>query len=128
MGKRSREKGKEGEREFATLCRQAGLGDVRRNLLDQCRDGGVDIVGVDGWAIEVKRAARFESHWWQQALDQAVVAEAEPLLAYRLDRYQWRCRVRISALAAGVAPGDEWLELSFPGWILLAQFRANQEV
>jgi len=52
-----RKKGKAGELEIARLLRDHLGADITRNLL-QARQGGADLLGVPGWAIEVKRAAR----------------------------------------------------------------------
>jgi len=51
-----RRKGADGERELARLLREALGAGVFRNL-DQPRQGGADLLGIAGWAIEVKRAA-----------------------------------------------------------------------
>jgi len=94
-------KGKEGERELARLLRDHLGADVTRNLL-QARQGGADLLGVHGWAIEVKRAARPRlSEWWQQACSQAQATGQKPALFYRLDRQPWRCVVALRHVATG---------------------------
>lgn len=69
---------------------------LRRNL-DQVREGGHDILGLDGWAIEVKRYAEVlpadVERWWGQAVEQAkkiTWKHVQPALAYRADRRPWR--------------------------------------
>ena len=94
-------KGKEGERELARLLREHLGADVTRNLL-QARQGGADLLGVHGWAIEVRRAARARlAEWWQQTCQQAEAEGQRPALFYRLDRQPWRCVVALRHIAAG---------------------------
>lgn len=86
MSNSQRKKGKAGELEIARLLRDHLGADITRNLL-QARQGGADLLGVPGWAIEVKRAARPRlSEWWQQTCSQAQATGQRPALFYRLDR------------------------------------------
>lgn len=101
MGKiNSRAKGSAGEREF---CKELAdhLGDVlteplKRNL-EQTRKGGHDIVGLEGYAIEIKRYRVIKEgdivRFWEQAVDQAKRVDATPVLAYREDFCSWRVRI-----------------------------------
>lgn len=101
MGKiNSRAKGAAAEREF---CKELAehLGDalaepLKRNL-EQTRKGGHDIVGLDGFAIEIKRYRRIKEgdivKFWAQAVDQAKRVGSEPVLAYREDFCSWRVRI-----------------------------------
>ena len=80
MSKMSREKGKRGEREVVTLLKDH-LGDdleFKRNLRDQCHDGGMDILGLPDWAIEVKNYKEATPSlirgWWYQTVDEAIKA------------------------------------------------------
>jgi len=85
----SRQKGKSGELEVVHLLREELGLETTRNL-DQWRDGGSDILGVEGWAIEVKRAKTPNiKSWWEQAVRQAGDVKS-PALWYRLDRKYWR--------------------------------------
>lgn len=86
----SRTKGANGEREWATLMKEH-LGDVdlRRNL-DQNREGGYDIAGLDLWAPEIKRCEQFKWAYWRQAERQALAANKRPILAYRANREPWK--------------------------------------
>jgi hypothetical protein len=91
MGKiNSRAKGAQGEREF---CKALGeyLGDalvepLKRNL-EQTRNGGHDILGLEGWALEIKRYKVVKESdikaFWEQAVEQAKRVGATPVLAYR---------------------------------------------
>jgi hypothetical protein len=81
MGRLSREKGKRAEREIATFLRgvvQEVYGEeaplvIERNQ-NQSADGGVDIVGIDFLAVEVKHHAKPAlNSWWRQTLEQASI-------------------------------------------------------
>jgi len=96
----SRAKGAAGEREFIKVMGE-WLGEemvapLKRNL-EQTRAGGHDIVGLDGWAIEVKRYKALKEadirNFWGQAVDQACRIQAKPVLAYREDMRSWRVRL-----------------------------------
>lgn len=52
MGKPSRNKGKRGEREVATLLREAGH-TVRRGWQSRSGSDEADVIGLPGWWIEV---------------------------------------------------------------------------
>ena len=91
----SRNKGATGEREIANMFREAfpELADKIHRNPDQARNGGYDILGLEPFAIEVKRAARpLLKKWWMQAVAQADAADGPhiPVLIYRIDRGEWR--------------------------------------
>ena len=89
----SRTKGRSGEQEVCRILRdELGL-EIHRNWMEQSYCGGPDIIGVNGWSIEVKRAKVFRSVWWTQAAAQATVRKEKPVLVYRLDRHDWRAMV-----------------------------------
>jgi len=101
MGAMQTSKGKEGERELARLLREHLGATVVRNLA-QARQGGADLLGIDGWAVEVKRAARARlSEWWLQTCAQADMTGLRPALFYRLDRHPWRVVVALRHVATG---------------------------
>ena len=89
-------KGKSAERELAKLLGdRLGL-ELSRNL-DQTRDGGYDLIGIPGIALEVKRCEKLAiNQWWQQALRQAENAGKTPVLAYRQSRKPWQFVVPLS--------------------------------
>lgn len=99
----SRAKGKSGERELIgelkKLLPSEMTSELTRNL-DQTRDGGHDILGLDGWALEVKRYAEVLpadlERFWKQACEQARNNESRPALCFRQDRRAWRTVIRIS--------------------------------
>lgn len=115
----SREKGKRGEREFAKAMQEAGY-DCRRNLLEQCRGGGHDILGLTGWAPEIKRHETLEvSKWWSQTLDQAKKAGAKPVLAYRQNRKPWRIVILLSEISPRFAGSDATCTISIETYCYL---------
>jgi hypothetical protein len=86
----SRNKGAQGEREIAKIWFDLTGVKLERNL-DQWRAGGYDLEGLNGYAIEVKRAKKpLLNQWWQQACDQAAKNGLCPVLFYRLDNQKWR--------------------------------------
>ena len=90
-----RAKGKNGELEVVSIINdELGL-NVRRNL-EQCADGGSDIIGFKPWAIEVKRGKKFRHEWWTQTAEQAVRQKEKPVLIFRLDYHAWRAVVCLS--------------------------------
>ena len=117
----SRNKGKGGERELARLLRDEMGFDVTRNL-NQTRDSGHDILGLEPFALEVKREQTIRlPAWWRQAVSQAEAAGMKPALAYRLDRKGWRVRIPLDALIEGLGPVDD---LEWTADISLAAFCA----
>lgn len=133
MGKiNSRAKGAQAERSFIKELSEY-LGDaltepMKRNL-EQTRKGGHDIVGLDGFAIEIKRYKRIKEgdivKFWAQAVDQAKRVDAEPVLAYREDFCSWRVRI-----PWGFMMDEDWdedvdftLELSLKAFATLVRER-----
>ncbi|MDQ3580514.1 MAG: hypothetical protein M3495_02290 [Pseudomonadota bacterium] len=103
----SRRKGKAGEREAALLLQDLLGTAVVRNLT-QTRDGGHDLIGIAGWSVEVKRAAKPRiAEWWAQAARQA--NGARPVLIYRVDRRPWRAVIALRDVVLGFEgqPRDE---------------------
>lgn len=98
----SRNKGAAGEREVAKIIfDELGI-KVERNL-DQWRSGGYDLSGLDGWAIEVKRAKKpLLAQWWTQTLEQAEQGGLHPVLWYRLDNQKWRVVVPLNRICDGL--------------------------
>lgn len=128
MGKiNSRAKGKSGERELILSLRELlpeYASDFERNL-EQTRNGGHDILGLPGWAIEVKRYSRVSQadlkNFWQQACEQARKDGSRPALAYREDRQEWRVVVRALDMQMPTPTEDQdhidlTCEISLPLW------------
>lgn len=120
----NRQKGHDGEREIVRLLQpvvELVLGEKRlgRNL-QQTRQGGHDICGLEHLAIEVKRCETLEiEKWWKQTLRQAeMVGGAIPVLIFRQNRGKWRvmmfgyvghliCRVEIDMTTFGLWLGED---------------------
>lgn len=60
LGRKSREKGKRGEREVAGILREHGYPEARRGVQYSGRTGAADVIGLPGWHIEVKRVEHFD--------------------------------------------------------------------
>ena len=89
-GRRSRNKGAAGEREFLRALGDELGESLQRNLV-QSRDGGADCIQLRGWAIEVKRCEQMRRPtWWRQAQAAAEALGVQPMLAYRRNREPWR--------------------------------------
>lgn len=98
----SRQKGKSGELQLIKELK-GWLGDdldIQRNL-QQTRQGGYDITGVSGWAIECKRPAKFKlgdlNGWWKQTVRQANDAELKPVLFVRANNQPWFAYIKLSS-------------------------------
>lgn len=96
MGKKSRTKGAVGEREAIQILNRV-LGDdfkLRRNLEQYQEAEGYDIVGLDAFAVEVKRYQTIShamlSGFWAETCRQAAKYGLIPVLMYRADRCPWR--------------------------------------
>jgi len=93
----SRTKGQSGEREVIQILREELGIDATRNL-DQWRDGGSDVLGLNGWSVEVKRAKTpLIKQWWEQTCRQTGDHQF-PCLWYRIDRKYWRVVIPIYAI------------------------------
>src|SRR5688572_9944221 len=128
MGKFSREKGKRGEREFAILARLELGAEVVRNLM-QSREGGAggDILGVQNFAVEVKRAAVSKvAQWWEQTKLQCGEGQL-PALAYKLDRLPWIVRLRAGDVIPELATSDEIVEMTTPAFFMLVRERISAD-
>lgn len=109
MSGMQRNKGKAGEREIAGLLRDLTGWDVQRRVRQH--DGDSDLLGVPGWAVEVKRCAKpAMAAWWKQTVEQA--GGALPVLFYRLDRQQWRAVWPLAPLLHQQR-GDYWTGLEW---------------
>lgn len=135
-GRMARNKGQSGEREVIKLLEpvvQKVLGNdvqLKRNLV-QTRGGGHDIVGLEQFAIEVKRCEQLSlGTWWKQTYDQATGERGErggelvgdvgsglliPVLIYRQNRKGWKVRM---------LPGD-FCNLG-PGILVLRDLQERQ--
>ena len=98
----SREKGKRGEREWASVCREHGW-DVRRTV-QYCGNTGdaSDCVGLPGIHQEVKRVERLDIHGaMAQAIRDATKSGDVPIVAHRKNNCPWLVTMRV----------DDWFAL-----------------
>ena len=91
-GKKSRNKGANGEREFFKLVEEHLGVKLRRNLSQYQQEGQGDAKLAD-FHLEIKRGKVYESRWWTQAVRQVEKGWKVPVLCYRLDRKQWRIKM-----------------------------------
>jgi len=97
-GKMSREKGKRGEREFASFCKAQGY-DARRGQQFNGIDGE-DVVGLPGIHVEVKRTERLNVY---EAMEQAWKDShgKDSIVAHRRNDHRWLV----------IMDADEWFKL-----------------
>lgn len=85
MSKASRDKGAQFERDVQDLARAHGFTTARRAFASGAQ-GGPDLTGIPGVAIECKRQERVNlPAWWRQTVEGADVGET-PVLALRWSR------------------------------------------
>lgn len=131
----SRAKGKSAERELIGELKKLLPEDMTRDLernLEQTRGGGHDILGLKGWAPEVKRYATvlpadMES-FWVQATTQARNDRSRPALFFREDRREWRVVLRASDVNQALGEDDSYagtVEMSMPMFAKIAMEHAN---
>lgn len=131
----SRAKGKSAERELIGELKKLLPEDMTRDLernLEQTRGGGHDILGLKGWAPEVKRYATvlpadMES-FWAQATEQARKDRSRPALFFREDRRDWRVVLRASDVSSALGEDDAYantVEMSMPLFAKVAMEHAN---
>ena len=125
----SRRKGRSAEQEIARILRDWLGMEIHRNWQQQAAEGGSDIAGVDGWAIEVKRhkdaPPAMLSRWWHQTREQAEQVNAKPVLMFRTDGYgrgmeevdKWRCVLRTSDVFNAELPDDHACLVNLRCWI-----------
>ena len=88
MGKTSRNKGKEGEREVARILREKGY-DASRGVQYHGGPDSPDVVGLPGVHLEVKRTESLRLYdAMQQARDDAGKGEV-PVVLHRKNRHSW---------------------------------------
>lgn len=103
MGKTSREKGKRGEREVASILRSYGY-NARRGVQYQGGQDSPDVVGLPHIHIEVKRTERLDLYG---ALSQskADAGDDMPVVIHRRNNCEW----------VVIQPLEDWIAL-YGGW------------
>lgn len=91
VGKKSRDKGANGERELLKWFTDTFSFSKRlKRNWEQAAMGGADCIDIPGYAIEVKRQEQLcLDAWWKQTCKQALNHGAFPILAYRQNRRPW---------------------------------------
>ena len=91
-GKRSRDKGKRGEREVAKILQTAGF-PARRTVQYNGRPGtSADVVGIPGLHIEVKLVEKESIRAWYRQAQRDAHASPEnemPVIVHRKSREPW---------------------------------------
>ena len=121
-------KGKKAEWIFATKLKQHLDIKVSRNL-NQARNGGHDLLGLEPFAIEVKDQVRLcLPEWWKQAVRQAEEVNKKkncsliPMLAYNIAHKGWRIKLPLHCIVTGMQEDfslDATVELKLPAFVLL---------
>lgn len=92
QGKRSRDKGKRGEREVAKIFQKAGF-HARRSVQYNGRPGtAADVVGIPGLHIEVKLVEKESIRAWYRQAQRDAHASPEnemPVIVHRKSREPW---------------------------------------
>lgn len=99
-GKKSRNKGAAGEREFFRLVEEHLGVKLRRNL-SQYQESGEGDAELAGFHLEIKRGKAYEKRWWKQAVQEANYGQPMAL-CFRLDRKQWRVKLAGSDFIAEI--------------------------
>jgi len=100
-GKASRAKGASAEREVVILLKERGYTARRAAYSGAMAHEKGDVVGLDGFHVEVKRCEKLQLPMWtRQAESQAKDGEV-PLVVYRSSREPWRVSM----------PFDDFLDL-----------------
>lgn len=96
----SREKGKRGERELASVLRSLGF-DCRRGQQFSGANGDADVVGLPGIHIECKRTERLDLYGALAQAKHDVRDGEKPVVVHRRNNCQW----------VVVQPLDDWIEM-----------------
>lgn len=100
-GKRSRDKGKRGELEFAALCRENGF-DCRRTA-QYCGNTGLaaDVDGLPGVHVEVKRTETLRAWDYMTQASHDAADGLVPIVAWRKNHHDWLV----------IMKADDWFSL-----------------
>ena len=123
MGKMQRTKGQVAEREIARILNDELGVELVRNL-EQTRDGGHDLIGLDGWSLEVKRHEQLSINaWWKQTTEQAERTGGRPALFYRQSRKPWSVVVDAHDMNPATFPvsGRYTIQMDVQGWCQLVR-------
>jgi len=115
MSSFSRNKGARGERLAAAEIKKITGVNVERAARNGV-DGSTDVVGLPGFAIEVKfgYAAQQPNIWWKQAIKNAKSGEC-PLLMYKPPRKPWVFRLPLEFILSQPIK-HIWIETNSEGF------------
>lgn len=97
----SKQKGKKGELEFVSVCKEYGLNKARRSQQYSGEGHTADVVGLPGLHVEVKRVERLNV---SNAIRQCHKDKADKdlgIVAHRKNREDWLVTMTL----------DDWIEL-----------------
>lgn len=90
MGRMSRTKGIVAEREVVNLLKDRGLRAQRTAPLQAAGTDDADVIGVEGFALEVKRCERVEIDKWCAQAALAARPTDIPAVVWRRNNQPWR--------------------------------------
>lgn len=100
VGKRSKRKGADGEREVASILRSHGF-NARRGEQYCGANGDADVVGLPGIHIEVKRVERLELYTALSQSKHDARDGEQPIVIHRKNNCDW----------VVIQPLEDWLKL-----------------
>lgn len=104
-GRSNRRKGASGEREAAQVIRDLLGIDVRRRVRNAAGDS--DLVGLDGWSLEIKSCAvDSRRSWWAQTVKQARMGDI-PCLWIKVPRRGWQVLIPLGCFL-GLGIDQQW--------------------
>jgi hypothetical protein len=114
-----RTKGQGGEREACRWLAEQLQSEPLQRALGQARDGGGDILDIEGLTIEVKRHEILNVNtWWRQVQRAADNNSTVPVLMYRQNRKPWTFCLPASLLVPGLKGRITLGESEMAGWLL----------
>lgn len=87
----SKQKGKRGELSVARILQEHGFMDARRTA-QYCGNTGdaSDVVGIEGFHIEVKRTEKTEIWKWLNQANNDAKEDEIPIVVFRRNRSKWQ--------------------------------------
>lgn len=106
MGKASKTKGRRGELEVAAILRAHGF--PGRRTAQYCGNTGdaSDVVGLDGYHIEVKRCERVQMFEWIAQAEHDAKDGAVPIVVFRKNGTRWYVAVSLDDFLSAVSRPD----------------------
>jgi hypothetical protein len=120
MGAMQRTKGATGERTVINMLKEHGFTDAKRNLM-QTAEGGYDIIGLEPFAIEIKKHKKLNINAaWKQTTTQAT-DDLIPVLIYHIpNTSKWLCKMPMSAVNETLS-SDRTVTMNFEDFIYIAR-------